>query len=117
GEALSALAVGDAVSFIGTREAAATDAKQQPAAVDVIDGRGLFRQAKGLAQRQDLNAETNLDVLGAGRDGAGDCQRRRAYRALRCHMDLGQPDGIEPPPLRRVDLLEGGCESLGLALA
>jgi hypothetical protein len=32
-------------------------------------------------------------------------------------MDLGQPDGIEPPTLRRVDLLEGGCESFGLALA
>jgi hypothetical protein len=36
---------------------------------------------------------------GSGRDGAGDRQRRRADRALGCHMDLGQPDGIEPPAL------------------
>jgi hypothetical protein len=32
-------------------------------------------------------------------------------------MDLGQPDGIEPPTLGGIDLFEGGGERLGLALA
>src|SRR5271169_1186179 len=116
-EAFGALAIGDAVGLIGPREAAAPDPEDQPATTDVIDRRGLFSQPQRLAQRQNLDAETDLDVLGSGRDGAGDRQRRGADRALGCHMDLGQPNGIEPPALGGVDLLEGGRERFGLALS
>src|SRR5580692_4355219 len=89
GKAFGALAVGDPVSFIGPREAAAPDAEEQPAMADVVNRRGLFRQSERLTERQNLDAETNLDLLCPRRDGAGDRQRRRADRAFGRHMDFG----------------------------
>src|ERR1700739_1129163 len=66
GKALGAFAVGDAVGLIGTREAAAADAEDQPAMADMIDGGAVFRQAQRLAQWQNLDACADLDVFGAG---------------------------------------------------
>src|SRR5215469_1688912 len=116
GEAFGALAVGDAIGLVGTREAAAPDPKEQPAAADVVDGRGLLRQAQRLAQRQNLDAETDLYVFCPSRNGAGNRQRRRADRALRRHVNLGQPDGVEPPALGGLDLLKSSRKCLSLAL-
>src|SRR5690349_19710531 len=45
GEALAALLVGDAVGSVGARKAAASDAEDQPAVADLIDGGGLLGDA------------------------------------------------------------------------
>src|SRR5215831_19203038 len=72
GKALGALAIGNAVGLISTRETAAADPEDQPAMADMIDGGTVFRQAQRLAQRQNLDAGTDLDVVSAGGDRAGD---------------------------------------------
>src|SRR6516164_9005906 len=116
GKALGALAIRNAIGFIGARKAAASDAEDQPAMADMIDSGAVFRQAQWLAQRQNLDAGTDLDVFRAGGNRARDSHWHRADRPLGRHVDLGQPDSVETPPLGGIDLLEGGFEGLGLAL-
>src|SRR5207302_791735 len=82
GETLATLAIGHAISFVGSREAAAPDAEDQPSVADLIYRGGLFRQAQRMAQRQYLDAGADLHALGARRYGAGDGQRRGADRPL-----------------------------------
>ena len=57
-----------------------------------------------MAQWQDLNAGADLDAAGARGDRTGDGQRRAQNRAARLLVDFGEPDGIEPPAVRRFDL-------------
>ena len=116
GKPFGALAIGNAVGLIGAREAAAADAEEQPATADVIDRGAVFGQAQRLAQRQNLDAGTDLDVFGAGGDCARDRHWYRTDRPLGRHMNLRQPDGVETPTFGGVDLLESGREGLGLAL-
>src|SRR5215471_1396009 len=117
GKALGALAIGNAVSLIGAREATAADPEDQPAMADMINGGAVFRQAQRLAQWQNLHAGTDLDVFGAGSDRARDRHRHRTDRTLGRHMDFRQPDRVEAPALCGVDLVEGGGECFGLGLA
>src|SRR5262249_22664641 len=104
-EALRTLTIRDAVGLIGPRKAGAADAKNQPAVADVVDGGTVFRQAQRLAQRQNLDAGTDLDVLGTGGDRARDRHRYRTDRPLGRHVNLRQPDGVKTPPLGSIDLV------------
>ena len=115
GEAVAAFAVRHAIGLVGAREAAATDAEDQPAVADLIDRRDLLGEAQRMAQRQHLDRGADLHPLGAGGDRAGQGQRRRQHRTLRRDMDLGQPHRVEAPALGRVDLLERGRERLLVA--
>src|SRR6266436_4460907 len=82
----------------------------------MIDGGGIFRQPQRLAQRQNLDAETDLDIVGAGGNRTRNRQRHRADRPFGRHMDFRQPDRIETPTLGGIDLIESGGERFGLAL-
>src|ERR1700746_61321 len=84
---------------------------------DMIDGCAVFRQAQRLTQWQNLDAETDLDVVGTGGNRTRDRQPHRAYRPFGRHMDFRPPDRVETPTLGGVDLIEGSGERLGLALA
>src|SRR5271163_1412022 len=70
-----------------------------------------------MAQWQDLHGDADLDAAGAGRDRAGDAERRRQHRALRIEMELRQPHHIETPALGRVDLCEAFHEGVLLGSA
>src|SRR6516162_307243 len=49
GKTLRTLAIRDAVGLVSAREAAASDAKDQPSMADVIDGCGVFGEPQRLA--------------------------------------------------------------------
>ena len=72
-----ALGVGNTVGRIGLRDAAATDAKDQPAVAQLIDRGGLLGEPQRVAERQDLHRDPDLDPAGARGDRAGDAERRR----------------------------------------
>src|SRR5215469_15202740 len=112
GKAFAALAVGDAISLVSARKAAASNTENQPALADLVDRRCLFGEPQRVAERQYLNAGPDLHVLGAGGDGAGEGQRCRAYRPFRVDMDFRQPHRVESPALGGVDLFEGGGKGL-----
>src|SRR6516164_6255362 len=117
GKAFRALAIGNAVGFVRARKAAAADPENQPAMADMIDGGAVFGQPQRLAQWQNLDAGTDLDVLGTGGDRARDRHRDRTDRPFGRHVDLGQPDSVETPALGGINLIKGGGERLSLGLA
>src|SRR5262249_58891625 len=71
-EAVAALAVGDVEALVMARQPAPADAELEPPLGDVVDGRHVFRQAQGVAERQDLDSDPDLDALRTGRPGRGD---------------------------------------------
>ena len=79
---------------------------------DLVNRRDLFSQPQRMTERQYLNAGSDLHALGAGGDGTGEGQRRRAHRPLRIDVDFRQPHRVEPPALGCVDLAERGGERL-----
>ena len=106
GEPLAALVEGDAIALIRAGEAAAANAKVQPAPGDVIHGGGFFGQADGVGQGQHADAGAHADALGAGGDDAGHHQRDRRHRrdagsarvggrARGGEVTLGQPDAVD----------------------
>ena len=101
GEALAALAVGDAVGLVGVREARAADAEDQPALAELVDGRDFLGKAQRMAERQHLHGGADLHALGSLGDGGGEDQRRGQHRPLGGEVQLGQPHGVEPPAVRR----------------
>jgi hypothetical protein len=57
-----------------------------------------------VTERQNLDPGADLDAARPCRNGRGDGQRRGQYRAARLLVDLGKPDGVEPPTVGRLDL-------------
>jgi len=98
-------------------KARAADAEDQPALADLVDGGDLLGQPQRMAERQHLHGRADLHPFGALGDGRGQDQRRGQHRALGREMQLGQPHGVEPPALRRIDLLEGLLKGLRRARA
>src|SRR5207302_9851478 len=64
GESLLALCVGDAISLIDARKAAASHTEDQSPMADLIDGRHFFGEAHRVAQRQHLYSGADLHPLG-----------------------------------------------------
>jgi hypothetical protein len=101
---LAAFRVRHAIGDIGSRIAAAPNAEQQSAFADLVDRRGLFGKAQGVAERQNLHAGADLDAVRPRGDRGGDGQRRGQHRTARLLVDFGEPDGVETPAVRRLDL-------------
>ena len=93
-------------------EARAPDAEDEAPPADLVDGGDLLGHAQGMAERQHLDGRADLHAAGALGDGRGQDQRRGQHRALGREMQLGEPHGIEPPALGRIDLGEGLRKSL-----
>ena len=55
---------------------APTDAELDPPLADVVQAGYLFGDAHRISQGEDMDRQTNPNVLGAGRQGAGDGYRR-----------------------------------------
>ena len=113
-EALAALGVRHAVMRIHPSEPAATDAEDEPALADVVDGGRLLGQLQRMAQWQDLDGGADLDAPRARGNCASQGQRRRENRAFRREVQLRQPYGIEAPAFSVVDQLECSLEGLRL---
>src|SRR6202023_3901058 len=78
----------------------------RPPVADRVVLRGLLGEPQRVAQRQYLNAGADLDAFGARGNGTGDRHRRAHYRAARLLVDLGEPDGVEPPAVGGLDLVQ-----------
>src|SRR5262249_8444727 len=52
GEALAALFIGNAVGLVSVGKPAASDTENEASIADLVDGGGLFRKPKGMAERQ-----------------------------------------------------------------
>jgi hypothetical protein len=65
-----------------------------------------------VAQRQHLDGDADLHAARAGRDGAGEQQGRGADRPLGEEVQLGEPDRVDAPALRGIDLVEDLSEGL-----
>jgi len=72
----------------------------------MIGRRDILGQAQGVAQRQHLDRDADLDAPGARRQRCRDHQRRCKYRSILLEMDLGEPDGVVAHVLRRPHLAE-----------
>src|SRR5215510_7376235 len=85
-EPLAALVVSNAVAGVGARETAPTDPEVETALADLVDGRGLFGGANGVAERQHADAGADPDASCASGDGRRQHERhggdRRDTRAL-----------------------------------
>src|SRR5208282_6477905 len=101
---LAAFRIRHAIGHVAARVAAAADSEQQAAVADLVDGGGLFGEAQRVVQWQDLDPGADLDAFGAGGNRAGDGHRRAHYRAAGLLVNLGEPDRVEPPPVRGLDL-------------
>ena len=114
-KAFAAFGIGHAVRRVGPRKAATADAEDQATTADMVDRGSLLGQSQRVTQRQDLHGGADLDALRTGGDGAGDGQRRRQDRAVRVQVQLGQPDGVQPPCFGGIHELEAVVEGLRLA--
>jgi hypothetical protein len=95
-----------------TGQAAPADAEVEPAAGEVIDGGHVLGEPQGMAQRQHLDRDADLDAPGAGGHGARHHQRRGQDGAALLEVELAEPHRVEAELLRRPHLghglLEGG---------
>ena len=76
----------------------------------MIHGRDVFRQAQRVAERQDLDGDSDLDAPRAGRQGRGDDERGGKDRAVLLEVDLGQPYSTKAKVLGRPHLGQGFVE-------
>jgi hypothetical protein len=76
---VAALAVRDVEALVVPRKTASPHAEFEAALGDVIDRRDILGQAQGVAQREDLDGDADLDASRAGGERRGDHQGRCKY--------------------------------------
>src|SRR5262245_8151715 len=110
-----ALAVRDAVAVLRARDAAAADPELEPTLADVIERRDLLGDAQRMIEREHGDGRADPKAPRPGGDRAGHLQRSGNDRAVRCEVDLAEPDTVEAPVFRALSQLERVTERRDLA--
>src|SRR5262249_40260074 len=101
-ESRLALGVRDSEHVVGARRAAAADAEVEAALAQMIDGRDVFGDPEGIAERQHLHRRADAHAPGAGGDEARQRDRRRVHGAGRIEVNLAEPYAVESRRLGRL---------------